>query len=130
VISAKMSEPLRQRLRMSSDGLWRRYREDDEAEWECADPLEKAGEELEHIRYLAMRVHNKQGELFADGKLYKNYAVATNRWDFDAKRLLEWQREKAGTIEAAHHVSIYELAAGVMPGGRFGANAACCGWRY
>lgn len=37
-----------------------------------------------------MRVHNKQGELFADGKLYKYDAVATNRWDFDAKRLLEW----------------------------------------
>jgi len=48
----------------------------------------------------------------------------TNRWDFDAKRLLEWHREKAGTIEAAHDVLKNELAAGVMACGRFGANAA------
>ncbi len=128
-ISAKMSEALRERLRMLPEGLWKPYREDAEVEWEYAelqnwDPLEKAGEELDHIRYLTMRVHNKQGELFADGKLYKYYAVVTNRWDFDAKRLLEWQREKAGTIEAAHDVLKNELAAGVMPCGRFGANAA------
>jgi len=128
-ISAKMSEPLRERLRMLPEGLWSHYRQDAGAEWEYAelqnwDPLEKAGEELDHIRYLALRVHQKQGELFSDGKLYKYYAVVTNRWDFDAKRLLEWHREKAGTIEAAHDVLKNELAAGVMPCGRFGANAA------
>jgi len=128
-ISAKMSESLRERLRMLPEGLWKPYREDGEAEWEYAelqnwDPLEKAGEQLDHIRYLALRVHRRQGELFGDGKLYKYYAVVTNRWDFDAKKWLEWQREKAGTIEAAHDVLKNELAAGVMPCGRFGANAA------
>lgn len=128
-ISAKMSDSLRERLRVLPEGLWKPYREDTEADWEYAelqnwDPLEKAGEELDHIRYLAIRVHKKQGELFSDGKLYKYYAVVTNRWDHDAKRLLEWQREKAGTIEAAHEVLKNELAAGVMPCGRFGANAA------
>jgi hypothetical protein len=128
-ISAKMSDSLRERLRMLPEGLWKPYREDTEADWEFAelqnwDPLEKAGEELDHIRYLAIRVHKKQGELFSDGKLYKYYAVVTNRWDHDAKRLLEWQREKAGTIEAAHEVLKNELTAGVMPCGRFGANAA------
>ncbi len=128
-ISAKMSDSLRERLRMLPEGLWKAYREEAEADWEYAelqnwDPLEKAGEELDHIRYLAIRVHKKQGELFADGKLYKYYAVVTNRWDHDVKRLLEWQREKAGTIEAAHEVLKNELAAGVMPCGRFGANAA------
>jgi len=128
-ISAKMSESLRERLWMLPEGLWKPYREEAEADWEYAelqnwDPLEKAGEELDHIRYLAIRVHKKQGELFSDGKLQKYYAVVTNRWDYDAKRLLEWQREKAGTIEAAHDVLKNELAAGVMPCGRFGANAA------
>jgi hypothetical protein len=73
-ISAKMSEPLRERLRLLPEGLWKPYREDAEADWEYAelqnwDPLERAGEELDHIRYLAIRVHKKQGELFADGKL-------------------------------------------------------------
>lgn len=54
----------------------------------------------------------------------KHYAVVTNRFDFDAKRLLDWHREKAGSIEALQHVLKNELGAGVMPCGRFGANAA------
>ena len=40
------------------------------------------------------------------------------------KKLLQWHREKAGSIEALHDVLKNELAAGVMPCGRFGANAA------
>jgi DDE family transposase len=129
-ISASMSESLRERIRLLPEALWRPYREDGEATCECGevlnwDPLERrAGEELDPIRYLAIRISRKQGELFADGHLYKYFAVVTNRWDSEAKRLLEWQREKAGSIEAAHEVLKNELAAGVMPCGRFGANAA------
>lgn len=37
---------------------------------------------------------------------------------------MEWHREKAGSIEAVHDVLKNDLAAGVMPCGRFGANAA------
>jgi hypothetical protein len=40
------------------------------------------------------------------------------------KRLLEWHREKAGTIEAVHDVLKNELAGGILPCGRYGANAA------
>lgn len=58
------------------------------------------------------------------GSEAKYFAVATNRWDWDAVRLLEWQREKAGTVEALQDVLKNDLAAGVMPCGRFGANAA------
>lgn len=129
-ISAQMSETLQKQIRSLSEALWKPYREDAEVTCECAevlnwDPLErKAGEELDPIRYLAIRISRKQGELFADGKLYKYFGVVTNRWDYDAKRLLEWQREKAGSIEAAHDVLKNELAAGVMPCSRFGANAA------
>jgi len=129
-ISAQMSEALQKRVRQLPEALWKPYREDTEVICECAevlnwDPAERtAGEELDPIRYLAIRISKKQGELFADGKLYKYFGVVTNRWDYDAKRLLEWQREKAGSIEAAHNVLKNELAAGVMPCSRFGANAA------
>jgi hypothetical protein len=129
-ISAEMSEALRKQIRQLPEALWKPYREDADAICECAevlnwDPLEgKAGEELDPVRYLVIRISRKQGELFADGRLYKYFAVVTNRWDYDAKRLLEWQREKAGSIEAAHDVLKNELAAGVMPCSRFGANAA------
>ena len=50
--------------------------------------------------------------------------MVSNIWDRSEQRLLEWQRQKAGTIEAAHDVVKNELGGGVMPCGRFGANAA------
>ena len=41
-----------------------------------------------------------------------------------AARLIEWHREKAGTIELAHDVIKNELGGGVLPSKYFGANAA------
>lgn len=128
-VSARMSESLKEKIRLIPDAGWRPYREDTEVICECAelpwDPVErKAGEVLDEVRYLAIRVRRRQGELFEDGALTRHFAVVTNRFDFDAKRLLEWHREKAGSIEALHDVLKNELAAGVMPCGRFGANAA------
>ena len=75
-------------------------------------------------RHVAIRMRKRQGELFAGGEGMKYYAVVTNQWDWETKRLLEWHREKAGSIEATHDVLKNELAAGVLPCGRFGANAA------
>jgi len=128
-VSARMSESLKGKMGLISEAGWRPYREDTEVICECAelpwDPAEhKAGEALDEVRYLAIRVRRRQGVLFEDGVLTKHFAVVTNRFDFDAKRLLEWHREKAGSIEALHHVLKNELAAGVMPCARFGANAA------
>ena len=39
-------------------------------------------------------------------------------------KLIEWHREKAGTIEGVHDVLKNELATGVLPSKYFGANAA------
>jgi hypothetical protein len=128
-ISARMSESLKDKIRMLPDAGWQPYREDARVTCEYAelpwDPLErKAGEVLDMVRYLVIRVRQRQGGLFEDGTLTKHYAVVTNRFDFDGKRLLEWHREKAGSIEALHQALKNELAAGVMPCSRFGANAA------
>jgi len=73
---------------------------------------------------VALRIRRKQGELFADGSAVKHFAVVTNLWEWSPKKLLQWHREKAGSIEATHDVIKNELAGGVMPCGRFGANAA------
>lgn len=75
-------------------------------------------------RYLAIRIRTPQGLLFGDGTTVKHFAVVTNDWEEDGQRLLEWHRGKAGTIEQVHRVLKDELAAGVYPSAKFGANAA------
>ena len=38
--------------------------------------------------------------------------------------MIEWHREKAGTIELVHDILKNDLGAGVLPSKYFGANAA------
>jgi hypothetical protein len=49
--------------------------------------------------------------------------------DWEARRLLEWHREKAGTIEAIHDVLKNELAAGVLPAPVSEPMPPGCVWR-
>jgi hypothetical protein len=56
--------------------------------------------------------------------IFRRKANRCAPWRVSAKKLLGWQREKAGSIEAIHDVMKNELAAGVLPCGRFGAHAA------
>ena len=73
---------------------------------------------------MAIRIRPRQEELFADGSREKHFAVVSNIWEWTPERLIQWHREKAGTIEAVHDVLKNELAGGVMPSKYFGANAA------
>ena len=79
---------------------------------------------LEPYRYLAIRIRSPQGVLFSDGTGVKLFAVVTNDWEMGGRELLEWQRGKAGSVEHTHRWLKDELAAGVYPSGKFGANAA------
>lgn len=74
------------------------------------------------LRYVALRCSPKQGELFDAGPKY--LAVVSNRWEPDAPALVRWHWATAGTIEFVHDVTKNDLAAGVPPSGKFGANAA------
>jgi len=129
-ISVRMTPTLKKHIRRIPDNLWKPYREDAEAVSECADLFNYWPEEEDRpegagpLRYVAIRIRKRQGELFADGSEFRYFVVASNQWEWAAKKLLEWHREKAGSIEALHDVLKNELAAGVMPCGRFGANAA------
>ena len=76
------------------------------------------------MRYVAIRIRPRQEEFFADGNREKHFAVVSNLWEWTPERLIQWHREKAGTIEAVHDVLKNELAGGVMPSKYFGANAA------
>ncbi|MCC6345200.1 MAG: IS1380 family transposase [Bryobacterales bacterium] len=129
-ISVRMTPNLKKHILRLPESVWKSYRDDSETQAECADLLNYWPEEEDRpegagpLRYIAIRMHKRQGELFADGSEAKYFVVASNEWNWGAKKLLEWHREKAGTIEAVHDVLKNELAGGVMPCGRFGANAA------
>ncbi|MHB8389023.1 MAG: hypothetical protein ACYDBH_05510 [Acidobacteriaceae bacterium] len=73
---------------------------------------------------MAIRIRPRQEELFADGSREKHFVVLSNIWEWNAERLIQWHREKAGTIEAVHDVLKNELAGGVMPSKYFGLAAA------
>jgi hypothetical protein len=96
---------------------------------ECAEVSFVPGEKSERkgtqpLRYIAIRIRQRQDSLFADGSKVKHFAVVTNIGEWKASRLIEWHREKAGTVEGVHDVLKNELGAGVMPSKYFGANAA------
>jgi hypothetical protein len=128
-ISARMSGALREAVVALPDEAWQEYgKREEEVIRECAEVPFVPGErserkQIQPLRYVGIRIRRRQGDLFGDGSALKHFAVVTNL-DWAAAKLLPWHREKAGTIEAVHHVLKNELAAGVLPCGRFGANAA------
>jgi hypothetical protein len=128
-VSAPMSAELRQDIGETRAEAWKLVSEDATAIKECA-VIQHFPEELpvnryrEPLRYLGIRVRFKQREMFEGGREVLHFAVATNLWDWDPRRVLEWHREKAGSIEAIHDVLKNELGAGVLPSKYFGADAA------
>lgn len=128
-VSARMNPALREEILATPEERWQPYGEDSQVIKECAQvdyfPEETAENRYrEPLRTIAIRIRNKQGGLFGGGEAVKYFAVRTNLWDWKPQRLLQWHREKAGSIEAAHAVLKNELAGGVLPCARFGANAA------
>ena len=132
-VSARMNPALHAEIAAALESRWQPYGENSIVIKECCEvdyvPEETGNSYREPLRYVAIRIRKKQQALFADGSTVKYFAVVSNVWEWTPKRLLEWHREKAGSIEAVHDVIKNELAGGVMPCGRFGANAARCGWR-
>jgi hypothetical protein len=129
-ISARMSEALREAVVQIPEAAWQAYGKPSSSEFrECAEVDFVPGEKSEHkntqpLRYVALRIRPRQEALFADGSRVKHFAVVSNIPAWNAAKLIQWHREKAGTIEAVHDVVKNELAGGVMPSKYFGANAA------
>ncbi len=127
-VSADLSEQLAAEIRRLPAPAWQLEREDLDARREWAEvPYVPDGDHRKDRpcvrRYLAVRITKRQGELFADGSAVQHFAIVTNR-PGDGLALLQWHREKAGTVEHTHHVLKNELAAAALPSGKFGANAA------
>ena len=74
------------------------------------------------FRYIGIRIPRKEVDLF-EGP-YRHFAVVTNRWGMEGNELLNWQRQRCGTVEWAHDLLKNDFGARVFPCGKFGANAA------
>lgn len=133
-ISADLSPELKAKIVTLPESAWQPFRQwkgaelvhrDREwAEVEFTPDHASTKKDLAPDRYLVIRAHLPQGELFADGATVHYYTTVTNRWDWDGERLLRWSHERCGTVEPAHDVLKNELGGGVLPSYRFGANAA------
>jgi len=128
-ISADLSEPLKAEIVRLPETAWQVECEEPDAirSWAEVPYVPEDGDHRKDRpclrRYLAVRIQKRQGSLFADGSSVRYFAMVTNR-EGNGLTLLQWHREKAGTVEHAHHVLKNELAAAALPSGKFGANAA------
>lgn len=130
-ISAVMSEPLGQALRQIAEKDWKSFgaKEDDgtlrqwaEVDFVPTDRYER--KESQPLRYVGLRLLKPQGVLFKDGTDRHFHAVITNQRQLDGGRLLDWHRQKAGTVEHTHDEVKNELGGGHVPSQRFGVNSA------
>lgn len=128
-VSARMSRKLAQAMALIQDSEWKTFdREADgtQRQWAGVDFVPgEAGEkkDLQPLRYVGLRLLKPQGVLFNDGTDRHHHAVVTNL-DWDAVKLLNWHREKAGTVEHVHDEVKNALAGGHMPSQDFAVNAA------
>lgn len=105
-------------LERETDGVLRQWAELD---YVPTEPCEK--KDRRPLRYIGIRLLKPQGELFADGTDSQHFAIVTNRIE-EGGWLVDWQRQKAGTVEQTHDQLKNGLGAGHMPSQKFGANAA------
>ncbi len=129
-VSADMSPQLRAEVKALASDAWSPLAEGTDgfvrewAEVPFVPTRERETKGAEPYRYVAIRVSPPQGTLFGDGADVRHFATVTNDWDTPGGELITWHRGKQGTVEHAHRILKDELAAGVYPSARHGANAA------
>lgn len=128
-VSARMSVELGHALKAVPDAHWQTVKQEADGvlrQWAEVDfvPGEKVEKkDIQPLRYIGLRLLKPQGELFEDGGERRHYAVLTNRVEA-GDWVLNWHREKQGTIEHIHDELKNGLGAGRLPSAKFGANAA------
>lgn len=79
---------------------------------------------INDYRYIIIREVREQTDLFAGEYEYRGFI---SNMDWDAERLIQWARERAGSIEQVIDRLKNDFAGNTFPCGTFGANAAW--WR-
>jgi len=132
-ISADVSKQLREAMRALPERVWHPYLKTQSGKGD--KPTDKQWAEVPFVpeerspkkdarpfRYVGIRIPRQDPDLFEGPYMY--FAVVTNRWEMDGNELLNWSRQRCGTVEWAHDLLKNDFAARVLPSGRFGANAA------
>jgi hypothetical protein len=128
-VSARMSPELAQAIAQIPKLKWKTFATEADGtlrQWAEVDFVPgEAGEKKDSqpLRYVGLRLLKPQGVLFNDGTDRRHHAVVTNL-DWDGAKLLNWHREKAGTVEHVHDEVKNALAGGHMPSQHFAVNAA------
>jgi hypothetical protein len=128
-ISAVQSAPLGEALRKVPESQWKTFGQEDDGtlrQWAEVDfvPGDKTErKDSKPLRYVGLRLLKPQGVLFQDGTDRRFHAVITNE-ETEGGRLLDWHREKAGTVEHTHDEVKNELGGKHVPSQRFGVNSA------
>jgi hypothetical protein len=126
-IGADLTKDLHAVCAAVAEARWQLFEDRPDETVHCTDVEFTPGDwkkDAQPLRYIALRIRKKQGQLFARGADTKYLALVSNRWALAAPPLLRWHWQKAGTIELVHDITKNELGAAVPPCGRFGANAA------
>jgi hypothetical protein len=132
-ISADVSDQLKQQMLVIDEKAWKPYlkvapegnRIGTDKQWaEITYVPEQRGAKKgdRPFRYIGIRNPRKEVDLFEWA--YRHFAVVTNRWQMEGNELLNWQRQRCGTVEWAHDLLKNDFGARVFPCGKFGANAA------
>jgi hypothetical protein len=128
-VSARMSAELTKAIAKIPEAEWQTFATETDGtlrQWaEVAFVPGEAGEKKNRqpLRYVGLRLLKPQGVLFKDGSDRHHHAVLTNL-DWAGVKLLNWHREKAGTVEHVHDEVKNALAGGHVPSQHFAANAA------
>ena len=128
-VSAVMSPALAAAVRAVAERDWQTIQTEADGtlrQWAEVDFVPgQAGEkkDTQPLRYVGLRLLKPKGVLFADGSDRHHHAVVTNL-DWAGARLLQWHREKAGTVEHVHDEVKNGLGGGHLPSGHFNVNAA------
>ena len=128
-VSAFMSPALGQALRQVPEAQWQTFGQEPDGtlrQWAEVDfvPGDKyERKDSQPLRYVGLRLLKPQGVLFRDGTDRHFHAVVTNE-KTEGGRLLDWHREKAGTVEHTHDEVKNGLGGGHVPSQRFGVNSA------
>lgn len=128
-VSARMSPDLAKAIAQVQHSQWQTFATEADGtlrQWAEVDFVPgEAGEKKDSkpLRYVGLRLLKPQGVLFNDGTDRHHHAVVGNL-DWNGAKLLNWHREKAGTVEHVHDEVKNALAGGHLPSQHFAVNAA------